>query len=228
VHENHLKTMDKVIPNYWQIKSIDVLRNRNDFPSDKKETIVNEYLTTTNLNGSINATQLTSYNVVKRFDQLIPEVMKILDNSENEVYFATRYYDPHVSNMVFQKFGKGVTIHILDGNPDQISVENRLAAIIRTPTNRHTAEMVRKILKSSRFDLKRLSNLPLSFIVVDGIQVVYETINFINPEQFTVAVSKYDDPYFAQRFIEYFKLLSKDSSTPELLVQHRTKLTKAN
>jgi predicted transcriptional regulator len=228
VYENHLKTMDKIIPNYWQIKSIDVLRNRNDFPVDKKENVVNEYLTTTNLNGSINATQLTSYNVVKRFEQLIPEVMKVLDNAENEVYFATRYYDPHVSNIVFQKFGKGVTIHILDGNPEQISVENRLAAIIRTPPNRQTAEMVRKILKSSRFDLKRLHNLSLSFIVVDGIQVVYEAINFINPEQFTVAVSKYDDPYFAQRFIEYFKLLTKESSTPELLLQHRTKPINVN
>jgi hypothetical protein len=113
--------------------------------------------------------------------------------------------------LVFQKFSKKVTIHILDGNPDQISVENRLSAIIRTPPNRETAEMVKKLLKSSRFDLKRLPNLPLSFIVVDGIQVVYETVNFANPDQFTVAVSKYDDPYFAQRFIQNFKLLSKES-----------------
>jgi predicted transcriptional regulator len=217
VYENHFKTMEKVIPNYWQIKGIDVLRTRNEFPLEQKENIVNEYISTTNLSRMINATQLTSFNVVKRFENLIPDVMKVLDNAENEVYFATRYHDPHVSNMVFNKFGKGVTIHILDGNPKQISVENRLAAIMRTPPNRETAELVKKILKSSRFDLKRLPELPLSFIVVDGIQVVYETINFINPEQFTVAVSKYDDMYLAQRFIEYFKLLSKDATTPKLL-----------
>ena len=60
-------------------------------------------------------------------------------------------------------------------------------------------------------------------MVVDGIQVVYDTVNFINPEQFTIAISKYDDAYMAQRFIEYFKMLSKDSITPELLVQKRTK-----
>jgi predicted transcriptional regulator len=225
VYENHLRTIENMIPNYWQIKSIDVLRNRNDFPLDKKENIVNEYIATTNLNGSIDAIQLTSYNIVKRFEQLIPEVMKILDNAESEVYFATRYYDPHVSNMVFQTFVKGVTIHILDGNPDQISVENRLAAITRTPPNRKTAEMVKKVLKSSRFDLKRLSNLPLSFIVVDGIQVVYETVNFINPEEFTVAVSKYDDPYLAQRFIKYFKLISNDAITPNLLLEQRSKIS---
>ena len=47
---------------------------------------------------------------------------------------------------IFEKFAKGVTIHILDGNPDQISVENRIAAIIRTPPNRETAEMVKKLL----------------------------------------------------------------------------------
>jgi hypothetical protein len=223
VYENHFKTMEKVIPNYWQIKSIDVLRTRNDFPLAQQENIMNEYIATSNLSQIINPTQLSSFNVVKRFENLIPDVMKVLDNAVNEVYFATRYHDPHVSNMVFQKFGKGVTIHILDGNPEQISVENRLAAIIRTPPNREIANLVKKVLKSPRFDLKRLTDLPLSFIVVDGIQVVYETINFINPEQFTVAVSSYDDPYLAQRFIEYYKLLSKDATTPELLVQHRAK-----
>ena len=146
-----------------------------------------------------------------------------MDNAEKEIYFATRYHDPHVSSKVFEKFSKGVTIHILDGNPEQISVESRLAAIIRTPPNRETAEMVKKITRSSRFDLKRLPELPLSFMVVDGIQVVYDTVNFINPEQFTIAISKYDDAYTAQRFIEYFKMLSKDATTPKLLEEMRVR-----
>ena len=58
-------------------------------------------------------------------------------------------------------------------------------------------------------------------MVVDGIQVVYETVNFINPEEFRVAVSKYDDAYTAQRFIEYFKVLSKDATTSKLLQELR-------
>ena len=105
----------------------------------------------------------------------------------------------------------------MDGNPEQITVESRLAAIIRTPPNRETAEMVKKITKSSRFDLRRLPDLPQSFMVVDGIQVVYDTVNFMNPEQFSIAISKYDDAYMAQRFIEYFKLLSKDATIPKLM-----------
>jgi hypothetical protein len=223
VYENHLKTMDKIVPNYWQIKSIDVLKSRDDFPPEQKEKIMNEYIATTGLKGIVNTTQLSSFNVVKQFDDLIVEILKVLDNAEKEVYFATSYHDPHVSSKVFEKIGKGVTIHILDGNPEQISVESRLAAIIRTPPNRETAEMVKKITRSSRFDLKRLPELPLSFMVVDGIQVVYDTVNFINPEQFTIAISKYDDAYTAERFIEYFKMLSKDATTPKLLEQMRVR-----
>ena len=221
VYENHLKTMNKIMPNYWQIKSFDILKSRNDFPFEQKEKIINEYVETTGLKGVINTTQLSSFSVAKRFDDLIVEVLKVLDNAEKEVYFSTRYHDPHISTKVFEKIGKGVTIHILDGNPEQITVESRLAAIIRTPPNRETAELVKKIVKSPRFDLKRLPDLPQSFMVVDGIQVVYDTVNFINPEQFTIAISKYDDAYMAQQFIEYFKLLSEYATTPKILEEMR-------
>ena len=223
VYENHLKTMDKIISNYWQVKSIDVLKSRPDFPPEQKEKIMNEYIGTTNMNEVLNATQLSSFSVVKKFDDLIVEVLKVMDNAEKEIYFATKYHDPYVSTKVFEKFSKGVTIHILDGNPEQISVESRLAAIIRTPPNRETAQMVKKITKSPRFDLKRLPELPLSFMVVDGIQVVYDTVNFINPEQFTIAISKYDDTYTAKQFIDYFKTLSKDATTPKLLEEMRVR-----
>jgi hypothetical protein len=223
VYENHLKTMDKIIPYYWQIKSFDILKSRNDFPVEQKERITNEYVETNGLKGVINTTHLSSFSVVKHFDNLVVEILKVLDNAEKEVYFATRYHDPHVSSKVFEKLAKGVTIHILDGNPEQITVENRLAAIIRTPPNRETAEMVKKITTSSRFDLKRLPDLPQSFMVVDGIQVVYDTVNVINPEQFSIAISKYDDAYTSQRFIEYFKLLSKDAITPKLVGEMRVR-----
>src|SRR6185503_16253037 len=206
----------------WQIKSFDILKNRNDFPIEQNEKITNEYVETTGLKDVINTTHFSSFSVVKRFDDLVVEILKVLDNAEKEVYFATTYHDPYVSSKVFEKLAKGVTIHILDGNPEQITVESRLAAIIRTPPNRETADMVKKITKSSRFDLKRLPELPQSFMVVDGIQVVYDTMNFINPEQFSIAISKYDDEYTSQQFIEYFKQLSNDATVPKLMQEMKT------
>jgi hypothetical protein len=50
----------------------------------------------------ISTTHLTSFNVVNQFDDLIVEVLKVLDNAEREVYFATRYYDPHISAKILE------------------------------------------------------------------------------------------------------------------------------
>ncbi len=223
IFNSQVKTMEETISSYWQLKSIDVLRARTDFPSEEKETIVNEILGTTELKSILNSTHLTGFNIIKNYEALIVEVLSLLEKAEKEVYFATRYHQPHVSNKVFEKFGKGVVLHVLDGNPEQISVENRLNAIIRTPPNQDSSNLVERLLRSNRFDLLRLPELPISFIVVDATHVVYETVNYSNPEQFTTAISKYNDQYLAQQFIQYFKYLSKDATLPRLLEQVRAK-----
>lgn len=69
----------------------------------------------------------------------------------------------------------------------------------------------------------RMPELPISFLVVDSIQVVYETVSYTNPEQFTTAIAKYDDPYLAQQFISYFKMISRKAFTPKLLQEARVK-----
>ena len=176
---------------------------------------------TSELKNIINSTHLTGFNIIKNYDALIVEVLKLLEKADKEVYFATRYHQPHVSNKVFEKFGKGVILHVLDGNPEHISVENRLNAIIRTPPNRESSELVERLLRSNRFDLMRLPDLPISFIVIDGTHVMYETVNYTNPEQFTTAISKLNDRYLAQQFIQYYRYLSKGATLPKLLEQVR-------
>ena len=84
--------MDKVAPNYCQIKSFDVLRTRNDVPIELKEKNIHEYLTTSDLNGILNTSHLTSFTAAKKFNDLIVEVLKVLDIAEKEIYFATGYH----------------------------------------------------------------------------------------------------------------------------------------
>jgi predicted transcriptional regulator len=221
VYNSHIKTMDSILTNYWSLKAIDVLKAREDFPSHQKESVIKEIIQSGNLKSIVNATHLSGFTIVKDFDSLINEVIKVLDNAHNEVYFASRYHDPHVSAKVPEIFSRGVKLHILDGNPEQISLENRLNAILRTPPNKETFDKVNDMIRSPRFDLKRKADVPISFMVVDGMQVVYETINYSSPEQFTAAISSYDDAYMAQRFIAYFNLLAKDAVTPHLLASVR-------
>jgi hypothetical protein len=53
--------------------------------------------------------------------------------------------------------------------------------------------------------------------MVDGNQVIHETVNYANPVQSTIAIANYDDHYLAQRYIEYFKLLAKDATRTRIL-----------
>lgn len=221
IYNGHIKTLEDALLNFWQLKAIDLLKARKDFPLHQKETVVDEIIRGSNLKDIVNSTHLSGFAVIKDFNRLIIETIKLMENAQKEVYFASRYHDPHVASKTFEKFAKGVTLHILDGNPEPISVENRLNAILRTPPNRETFELINNMIKSSRFDLKKATTLPASFLVVDGIQVIYETINYANPEQFTVALAHYDDSYLGQQFIKYFELLSKDSLAPKLLQRIR-------
>lgn len=221
IYNGHIKTLEDALLNFWQLKAIDLLKARKDFPLHQKETVVDEIIRGSNLKDIVNSTHLSGFAVIKDFNSLIIETIKLMENAQKEVYFASRYHDPHVASKTFEKFAKGVTLHILDGNPEPISVENRLNAILRTPPNRETFELINNMIKSSRFDLKKATTLPASFLVVDGIQVIYETINYANPEQFTVALAHYDDSYLGQQFIKYFELLSKDSLAPKLLQRVR-------
>ena len=73
-----------------------------------------------------------------------------------------------------------------------------------------------KILKSGRLDLRN-GIVTASFMVVDGTAVCYETTNYTNPEEFTLAISHYDDPYLANRFISFYNTLVKNTTPPKLL-----------
>jgi hypothetical protein len=229
VYNGHVKTLEDALTNFWQLKAIDILKTRQDFPAERKESIIDEIVKGSNLKNFINSTHLTGFAIIKDFNRLVNEVIRMLEDAKKEIYFASRYHDPHVSKKMFDKVEKGVTVHLLDGNPPQISVESRLNAILRTPPNEETYKTVNRLIRSHCFELKSLEPATIanngnnsvipkfnSFLVIDGNQVLYENINYGNPEEFTVAIARYDDTYLAEQFISYWKLLSRDAMVPKL------------
>jgi predicted transcriptional regulator len=200
VYQGQIRTMEEILANYWNLKAVDVLKSRQDFPPQQKEKVIEEIIQNCNLKSIVNSTHLSGFSVLKDFNRLVIEVTKLLEMADKEVYLATRYHDPHFSKLLFSKVAGGVTLHMLDGLPEQIS----------------------SIVKSPRFDLKR-TQLAVSFMVVDRKMVCYETTNYSNPEQFTLAISHYDDPYLAERFIAHYNVLAKTATVPQLLASIREK-----
>ena len=217
IYNGQVKPLEDIIANYWNLKAVDVLKSRQDFPLREKEKLIEEMIQSTSLKSIVNGTHLSGFSVIKDYNKLVLEVTRLLESAQKEVYLATRYHDPHFSKLMFHKIAnEGLMMHMLDGLPDQISVENRLNAILRVPPNRETFEIVNKIIHSQRFELRK-AKLSASFMVVDGTTVCYETTDYINPEQFTLAISHYDDPYLAQRFISYYRTLVKDAKVPQFI-----------
>src|ERR671919_2824958 len=223
IYNGHIKTLEDILANYWNLKAVDVLKSRQDFPLHQKENVIEEIIQNSGLKTIVNGTHLSGFSVIKDYNKLVLEVTRLLESAEKEVYLASRYHDPHFSKLMFHKVAnEGLTMHLLDGLPEQISVENRLNAIMRVPPNRDTFEMVNKIIRSQRFDLRK-AKLSASFMVVDGTTVCYETTAYANPEQFTLAISHYDDPYLAQRFISYYHTLVKGAKAPQFVQSIRKK-----
>jgi predicted transcriptional regulator len=217
IYNGQIKPLEDIIANYWNLKAVDILKSREDFPLGEKEKLIEEMIQNTSLKSIINGTHLSGFSVIKDYNKLVLEVARLLESAEKEVYMATRYHDPHFSNLMFHKIAhEGLMMHLVDGLPDQISVENRLNAILRVPPNRETFEMVNQIIKSKRFEVRK-AKVSASFMVVDGTTVAYETTDYLNPEQFTLAICHYDDPYLAQRFISYYRTLAKDAKVPQFI-----------
>lgn len=217
IFNSQIKTVENILSNYWNLKAVDVLKSRQDFPSSQKEKVIEEIIQNTGLKDIVNGTHLSGFSVIKDYNKLVLEVTKLMESAQKEVYLATRYHDPHFSKLMFHKIAnEGLMMHLLDGLPDQISVENRLNAILRVPPNRETFEMVNQIIKSKRFEVRK-AKVSASFMVVDGTTVAYETTDYLNPEQFTLAICHYDDPYLAQRFISYYRTLAKDAKVPQFI-----------
>jgi predicted transcriptional regulator len=226
VYNGHIKTLGEMLTNYWNLKAVDILKARQDFPLQQKEKVIEEIIHNSGLKGIVSNTYLSGFSVIKDYNKLVIEVTRLLATAQREVYLATRYYDPHFSKLMFQKVAdEGLTMHLLDGLPEQVSLEKRLAAILRVPPNKETFEMVNKIVRSSKFDLLKARDLSASFMVVDGTMVCYETTNYANPSQFTLSISHYDDAPLAERFISYYQTLARDAQVPELIESARKRKT---
>ena len=224
IYNGQIKTLEEILANYWNLRAVDVLKSRHDFPLHQKEKVIEEIIQNSGLNGIVNGTHLSGFSVIKDYNKLVVEVTRLMDSAEKEVYMASRYHDPHFSKLMFHKVAnEGLVMHLLDGLPDQISVANRLNAVLRVPPNRETFETVNKIIKSHRFELRKAKKLSASFMVVDGTTVCYETTNYLNPEQFTLAITHHEDPHLAQRFISYYHTLVEDAEVPQLYQSIQTK-----
>lgn len=217
IYNSNLKTLETILEGYWHLRAVDLLKGRSDLPLQVRDELIKGILEGSQLNQITNDTHLSSFTIIRDYERLIIEVLRLLDNAKNEIYLASRYHDPHVSSLMIKKFASGVRLHVIDGNPKQTSLESRFNAILRTVPDKESYKQVMGMISSPNFELFRLDNLSSSFIVVDDRQLVYETVSHVSPQEFTIAIANYDDSYLAEKYITYFHILKKTASSPKFI-----------
>ena len=217
IYNSNFRTLERILEGFWHLHAVDVLKSRSDLPPQVREGLIAGILEGSQLNQIANNTHLSSFTIIRDYEKLIIEVLRLLDNAKKEIYLASRYHDPHVSSLVIKKFELGVRLHVIDGNPRQTSLESRINALLRTTTDNDSYKKVMGMIRSPRFELFKLENLPSSFIVVDDRQIVYETVSHVTPQDFTIAIANYDDRYLAEKYITYFRILKKSADAPKFI-----------
>lgn len=84
VFNAHVKTLENILANYWNLKAIDVLKSRHDFPSNQKERVIEEIIQNSGLSGIVNTTHLSGFSVIKDYNKLVLEVTRLMDMAEKK------------------------------------------------------------------------------------------------------------------------------------------------
>ena len=74
VYQGQIRAMEEMLANYWNLKAVDVLKSRQDFPLQQKEKVIEEIIRNSNLKNFVNNTHLTGFSVLKDYNRLFVEV----------------------------------------------------------------------------------------------------------------------------------------------------------
>ena len=149
--------------------------------------------------------QVTETKLIRSYPELARELVGIISNARDEIYLASRYYEPAVGSKILQKFAEGVTVHVLDGNSSGVSFEERIR-IASTYDIKNRALMLK--LLDAPDAIIRSDTLHYSFIVVDGKFCGFELIDPANPDDFNCAL-RIDDVDLAKVLIHNFDELAR-------------------
>ena len=70
IYNGQIKTLEDILANYWNLKAVDVLKSRQDFPLHQKENVIEEIIQNSGLKTIVNGTHLSGFSVIKDYNKL--------------------------------------------------------------------------------------------------------------------------------------------------------------
>ncbi|MCL4436651.1 MAG: hypothetical protein M1387_08065 [Thaumarchaeota archaeon] len=211
VNNLQVKPLEESLAEYWNFLAIDEIKKSEAIPRQEQEKITRSILGKTALKKYYDKDmgQSPVIRIIYTYGELVDSVLKLIQSAKNDIFLASRYYDPNVSLLLMKKFTEGVALHLLDDNPSGTTLVSRLHAAMNDPS---TKSVAKAILESPKVRIGRCA-LEYSFMVVDGEHCQVETVNQSNPGEFNFAV-EINDQQISLRMVEIFeKIMASEKTT---------------
>jgi len=215
VNNMQIKPLEESLIDYWNLIAIDELRRSKIIPQEEQEKIAKSILNETKPTKHFNQDFGQPTKIIYTYGDLVNSTLRLIESARTEIFLASKYYEPSISLSLIGKFGKGVSLNILDDNPSGTSFASRLQAALDDPA---TQPLAKAMLESPKVRLSRRA-LEYSFIVVDGEYCGIEIVNPLTPQEFNFAV-EFKDEELSRRLIGFFEKLM----TPKIRTQNTSNI----
>jgi predicted transcriptional regulator len=140
--------------------------------------------------------------IVTKFEDLKLLVTKLIEGTDKELYMASRYTDVAVVDTILKSINRGVKMHFLDGDKQNLNTKTQILRMILS--NPLKLKKFYDLFSSPLIHIK-FCNLPFSFLVADEKTAVFELVNPQNNE--FISGLLLENVMLSKRLIEIFARL---------------------
>jgi len=143
-----------------------------------------------------------SVGIVQTFEDIKVGVRRLIEKAEKNIYLATRYTDPSVTETILNCVNRGVEMYFLDGDKKNLSSKMQMLRLVLS--NPGKIRLFYQLLHSPNVHAK-YADLPYGFIVVDG---KYVGIEIVKPQsdEFFIGLF-FENETLARKIVEVFDVL---------------------
>jgi len=197
-----------------KLELVDRLLKAKSLSAEETEEIMRAILKDANIIPGERITDILGpVRMADTWEKVVQDVVEYIDKAEEEIFFASRYYDMQVMEAVLRASQRQVKMYFLADKEMKIP---RIARIFLSSllTNRDALSAFFNLLKSPRFKIKYAS-LPYSFIVVDR---EYSMVEVATPLKKTFSLAfLFHSKKLSERLLESFMLLWEKGSEVNIL-----------
>jgi len=187
-----------------QLELIDKVRLSRSLSAKEKEEVI--YAVSRSilanfadlLNGGIKPV-----GIVTKFEDIIAGTKILIEKAQKEIYIATRYTDPSITETLLNSLNRGIEMYLLDGDKKNLSDKFQLIRLILS--HPRMIKLFYDIFRSPKVHTWFTADLPYSFVIVDEKYVGIE-IPKPNSDEFFVALF-FENELLARKLKEIFDLL---------------------